>query len=649
MFPDVPVSILFLRDEDEDYLTLGELKAHPGIRATGAGTEAMRRILDLADKHALTVLLYPSPLDAGWSRARLIRWYASFGFTFLVEDADERQDSGDYTMVRVPHSKGLRRPNPGFPKAYYDLVALAPVLQDRIYDYFKPLRHLDGANEMLARMLRDAGYRVIGVGGVRVVVDVGEGFAAKVACDAYGDQQNRAEAAFWKAHPLPDLIMPVHAFSQDGSILKDGTVLLTERAETPVSEAEARAGWERLAKHPQGRLIGETDFPFQWGRHGGKVKLLDYGDNPLRPNPRRRNPDQQGHGIDPRILAADGARYFSDAALSEADREAAPSKSRTALVLMHPRDFLAMAEPGKREEAQAALERVLDAGTRLSDVPRLFIDVSRGNPAVAVVTGHEGRHRSRALLARGVTQMPVRIHSQNIRWGEQTDPESWDYDPVLPSVLVGEGANRQNTLSMPVPLHYPELAPRLRRTLANPRRNPDTSRALSDAEIQRHAEHARLLAEMWGVEAGWANGEQDLRAAEAFLAWVRTAPSTIRVYRALHLRDPSDLKVEGIGTWWAWDRSGADTYFSEGGEGNTYLVVGEVDARHVAWRRVDNTGTFFKNLYDAPWEKEIEVWEGSPIRLLGMYFVDAQGRTSTVNHLRTPVTARANPSKRIRR
>lgn len=206
----------------------------------------------------------------------------------------------------------------------------------------------------------------------------------------------------------------------------------------------------------------------------------------MRHNPRRRNPQQQGHGIDPRLLAADGARYFSDDALAEADREAAPSKSRTALVLMHPRDFLKMAEPGQREESQAALERVLDAGTRLSDVPRLFIDVSRTDPRLAVVTGHEGRHRSRALLARGVTQMPVRIHSQNIRWGEQTDPESWDYEPVLPSVLVGEGANKHNTLAMTIPLHYPELVSRLRPRTNPRRRNPDpTTTPVSSAAFRR--------------------------------------------------------------------------------------------------------------------------------------------------------------------
>jgi len=187
----------------------------------------------------------------------------------------------------MPSRQHRLRKNTTLPRAYLDLVALAPRLQDRIYAYFKPLGHLDGANDMMAALLREAGYRVIGVGGVRVVVDVGDGFAAKVAVDAYGDQQNRAEAAFWRAHPLPDL-MPVHAFSQDGPIKKDGTVLLTERAETPVSEAEAEAAAARLDKHPQGRLIGETYYPFQWGRHRGRVKLLDYGDNPLRPNPAPR-------------------------------------------------------------------------------------------------------------------------------------------------------------------------------------------------------------------------------------------------------------------------------------------------------------------------------------------------------------------------
>lgn len=291
MFPDVPVSIALWRDIGDNYITLAEVFAHPGIRGTGAGTEAMRRILDLADKHRVPVLLYPSPMDAGWPRARLIRWYNSFGFDFFIEDEEEREAEQDYTMWREPDAKGARRPNPR-------------------------------------------------------------------------------------------------------------------------------------------------------------------------------------------------------------------------------------------------------------------------------------------------------------------------------------------------------------------RRNPETDRALSDAQVRIKKALADRNAREWGVEAGWANGAQDLRDAEAFLAWVRTAPATFRVYRALRLRNSSDLHTEGIGTYWAWDRSGADVYQDDTehghalreGEGNVYVVVGEVDTQHVDWGR-----TFFKNLYDAPWEKEIEVEQGAPVRLVAMFPVlDGRDRTD-INLLPQPVAARANP------
>jgi GNAT superfamily N-acetyltransferase len=101
MFPDVPVSIIL--GDEKTYVTVNYLAAHPGTRATGAGTEAMRRILDLADKYGLSVYLDPVPLDEGWSWERLRKWYMSFGFVFDVED---------YSMMRLPHAKGTRRPNP---------------------------------------------------------------------------------------------------------------------------------------------------------------------------------------------------------------------------------------------------------------------------------------------------------------------------------------------------------------------------------------------------------------------------------------------------------------------------------------------------------------------------------------------------------
>jgi hypothetical protein len=299
MFPDVPVSIALWRDIGDNYITLAEVFAHPGIRGTGAGTEAMRRILDLADKHRVPVLLYPSPMDAGWPRARLIHWYNSFGFDFLVKDAEEREAEQDYTMWREPGAKGSRRPNP-------------------------------------------------------------------------------------------------------------------------------------------------------------------------------------------------------------------------------------------RRESEA---------------------------------------------------------------------------PVFP--------------------------------------------ALSAVEIARWKWRADRNAREWGVKAGWANGEVDIQRAADFLAWVKTVPTPLRVYRALRLRAPSDLNLDGVGVWWAWDRSGADVYMDDTspmreavreGEGRIYVVVGEVASRYVNWGE-----TFFKNLYDAPWEKEIEVEQGAPVRLVAMFPVlDGRDRTD-INLLPQPVAARANPYRSRRR
>jgi hypothetical protein len=192
---------------------------------------------------------------------------------------------------------------------------------------------------------------------------------------------------------------------------------------------------------------------------------------------------------------------------------------------------------------------------------------------------------------------------------------------------------------------------------SNPRRsNPEPARALSDLQVRINKRLADYKAEEWGIPAGWANGEQDLRDAEAFLAWAKTAPATFRVYRALRLRYPSDLQTEGIGTYWAWSRSGADAYQDDtsglrepvrAGEGSLYIVVGEVSTQHVDWGR-----TFFKNLYDAPWEHEVEIRDGAPIRLVGMFRTEEQPyplprwRDSTVNYLHAPVVARANPRRR---
>lgn len=357
------------------------------------------------------------------------------------------------------------------------------------------------------------------------------------------------------------------------------------------TSADAKRVWASLAR----------DYPSQ----GTSIRV----DAPpvigsrAKPNPRRRNPD-----IDPRLLAADGARYFSDDALAEADREAASSKSRTALVLMHPRDFLKMAEPGMREESQAALERVLDAGVRLSDVPRLFVATSRTDPHRAVVTGHEGRHRSRALLARGVTQMPVRIHSQNIRWGEQTDPKSWDYEPVLPSVLVGEGANGYNTLAMPIPLHYPELVSRLRPRTNPRRRNPEADYRMRHRPSE--GERAHELGAEWlpadvFVHPEWYTGFREMLPEfwPVLLSAQGKPRKTLRIYRALPQPHATFREGDWVTLSLSYAKAHLESNVSEGG----HIIAADVPASTLRFAGDDLMEWGY-------WGPTVE---GTPVRLRG--------------------------------
>ena len=114
MFPGVPVAIAM--HAEEDGVSLDYLQAHSGVRGSGTGTEAMRRILDLADKHGVAITLEPVPLDDEWAdESRLERWYATFGFVYTEPLLDEFGYAVRTAMVRAPHAKGERRPNPRRP------------------------------------------------------------------------------------------------------------------------------------------------------------------------------------------------------------------------------------------------------------------------------------------------------------------------------------------------------------------------------------------------------------------------------------------------------------------------------------------------------------------------------------------------------
>ena len=94
----------------------------------GAGSRALRALLDLTDKHGLTVTLTAEPFSVRAfpdpdliSRDGLVRFYKRFGFDF-DGDEDEDEDDGFYPMIRYP-----RAPNPAkapkAPRTFRDLGA----------------------------------------------------------------------------------------------------------------------------------------------------------------------------------------------------------------------------------------------------------------------------------------------------------------------------------------------------------------------------------------------------------------------------------------------------------------------------------------------------------------------------------------------
>ena len=115
-----------------------------------------------------------------------------------------------------------------------------------------------------------------------------------------------------------------------------------------------------------------------------------------------------------------------------------PNKGKNKLVQMPIDQFLKLAErdiPGSRPDKEERVQNIINKSEKFSSVPYLYIETDdNGN---AKVTGHEGRHRARALKALGYNTIPVELRS-DIRWSEQQDPEKFDYKENWFSTLVGQ-------------------------------------------------------------------------------------------------------------------------------------------------------------------------------------------------------------------
>lgn len=146
----------------------------------------------------------------------------------------------------------------------------------------------------------------------------------------------------------------------------------------------------------------------------------------------------------------DGDVYFENSALLAARSLAKNNLNREILIHMDPSVFLKLAKPGVDEIKMENIQALLDSGQKFSSLPTLSVN-EKGK-----VVSHEGRHRARALLAKGIKNLPVRFLSSNIRWQKQQDPSNFDYikPSNWPKYITSEVAG---AASYPFPINRSDI------------------------------------------------------------------------------------------------------------------------------------------------------------------------------------------------
>jgi hypothetical protein len=152
-------------------------------------------------------------------------------------------------------------------------------------------------------------------------------------------------------------------------------------------------------------------------------------------------PETRGSSVD----------MFAEEAIADANNQ--NDKSREKLIEMPIDQFLALADKGVDATKAKKVSSLIEQGTPFNTVPQLDI-TEKGR-----VRGHEGRHRAMALKALGYTTMPVRLISDNIRWGQQNNPESFDYEKNLPSTIQAQKGAVDPNYSVAFPITREQMAP----------------------------------------------------------------------------------------------------------------------------------------------------------------------------------------------
>lgn len=138
--------------------------------------------------------------------------------------------------------------------------------------------------------------------------------------------------------------------------------------------------------------------------------------------------------------------YFTHEALDKAYHQ--PHDSRDILVYMNPKDFLHIAMSGFSEEKMQNVQHLFKDNVQFNEIP--FLNFVHDGEGTARVTGHEGRHRARILMANNITEMPVLLrhrydeNGQAMLWHTMNTLENKFFD-MWPERLYGERGDSEAT------------------------------------------------------------------------------------------------------------------------------------------------------------------------------------------------------------
>jgi hypothetical protein len=150
---------------------------------------------------------------------------------------------------------------------------------------------------------------------------------------------------------------------------------------------------------------------------------------------------------DIRYSLRDATENFDPAVVADASEQGYKSKEK--LVSMPITDFLKLAEFGHSKRKQDDAEQRVKSDTKFTTIP--YLEVYEKYEDGLRVTGHEGRHRARALLAEGKETMPVVLRG-DIRWSEQNDPDKFDYVEQWPDRIYAQKGAINEYASIPMPV-----------------------------------------------------------------------------------------------------------------------------------------------------------------------------------------------------